>query len=73
VETNQTFTFICRGERASSHYVDVQIMSAEDARDHALRLLDEHHSANIVEVWCEPNLVERVERSARASSEIPAG
>ncbi len=68
VESNQTFTFICRRDGASSSYVDVQVMLAKDTRDHGLRLLADHQSASLVEIWCESHLVDRIKRSANARS-----
>jgi hypothetical protein len=63
VETGQTFTFICRRDGASLSHVDVRVMDLMDTRAHALRLLCEHQSASVVEIWCEPTLVGLIERS----------
>lgn len=72
VETSQTFTFVCRRLGGTSSYVDVQVMAAQDTRAHALRLLADHHSANVVEIWCEPTLVDQVERRPATSADASA-
>lgn len=45
------FTFICLGDNEVATHVDVQAMSAEGIRAHAIGLLREHASAARVEIW----------------------
>jgi hypothetical protein len=58
----QTFTFVCRQADLTATHIDVQMMEARSARDHASDLLVAHPIASMVEIWCEPALIDQLER-----------
>lgn len=55
--TIETFSFICLAENEVATHVDIQALSKDGLRSHALGLLREHASAARIEVWQDDSLV----------------
>ncbi|MBO9707980.1 MAG: hypothetical protein J7521_07200 [Caulobacter sp.] len=56
------YTFICLGEKQVSTTIDLQVLTPETLRAHALELLRTHGSAKAVEVWSQDGFVETIPR-----------
>jgi hypothetical protein len=68
MESLVTFTFVCLADNQVATLVDVQAMSEEAFRAHALNLLREHASTATVEVWKDETVLATIARDGLRAS-----
>ena len=60
---DNAYTFLGNSKAGAPLFMDIAVFPADDlARDHALFLLDQHKSADIVEIWRTASLIGEIPR-----------
>lgn len=68
------YTFLGNSKAGATLFMDIAVFAADDlARRHALSLLDQHDSADAVEIWRTASLVGKIPRSDSAGPAATGG
>ncbi|AYV48236.1 hypothetical protein CFHF_07780 [Caulobacter flavus] len=60
--TTISYTFVCLGDKQVATTMDLQVLTEDAYRLHAIALLRAHGSASAVEVWTDGGLIELIHR-----------
>ena len=69
---SQSYTFLCLRPDGVEAHLDIQAVTAAAVRDHAVRLLREHRSCTVVEVWSGATRILTLDRDAPPAAQFQA-